>query len=136
MSAWLCNDAHISAVTQGLVQYELIEVDTAKIVAQSLLAENYRSLAARYGDPDNPHPCTLTMIEAPLDPIKLHMTTSAYQYQSCEHQEWRLSAAFQLTTQLLKAIEDNLGVTEPQMHDLWSKRRSTWTINDIKECLP
>lgn len=136
MSAWLCSDGQISAIVQGMVQWHVIGLHSAQTIGQSLVDENYHSLASRYHDSDTPHQFVRTLIEAPLDPIKVHMTTSSYRYQACEHGGWNTSAACQLTGELLAVIESRLGMDHDAVTDLWPDDDSTWAITDIKECLP
>ena len=107
MSAWLVSDGHIDTLVQASVVAGQTPIAEATELGVALLRENYLSLAARYGDPV---PETISYsflgVEAPLDPRIVRGAIASWQYQSCEHEAFVESAAFQLMAELAEALED------------------------------
>ena len=98
MSAFMCSDAHISALVYGTVRHEIDlprDLTAAELFAE-LVTENAASLRARYGRGakemigEAPHRFT----PAPAFPaVHLIKLAQCYEYQSCEHDGWETSKA-------------------------------------------
>lgn len=141
MSAWIVSKGHIDALVQGLVIEGLVEMRQAKEIGQMLWHENHLSIQARYGDPADTPAYEPELIEAPLNDAILARQISCYDYQSCEHPEWRTTEAYKLVSTLndLLAIR-NGGAPEMADQD-WTTSyerehgRIPWGIDSITECV-
>jgi len=95
MSAFMCSDAHISALVNGATQYG---IDLPRGYSQTfnmLVVENRKSLDSRYGngkreEGQGPHRYTPGPALPVIHVIKL---AQSYDYQSCEHDGWETSEA-------------------------------------------
>jgi len=90
MSAFMCSDAHISALVNGATQYgiDLPRGYSPEEWFAVLVAENALSITARYGKreaPKGPHRYTPGPALPALHVMKL---AQSYDYQSCEHAGW------------------------------------------------
>ncbi len=96
MSAYICSDRHIATI---VVAYgRLIGDDfNNQAFANTLLAENIRSVNYRYKENTPIEPCDLSDHEADArTPPELVAMCECLDYQSCEHPEWETSNAHQL----------------------------------------
>ena len=109
MSAFMCSDAHISALVCGAVKYG-IDLPREWAVPAELFAvlvcENSASLLARYGRDakemtGGPH----RFISGPALPA-LHVIKLAqsYEYQVCEHDGWEKSPAKRWIANLISGL--------------------------------
>jgi hypothetical protein len=99
MSAFMGSDAHISALVNAAVKYEIAlprEWATPAELFAVLVCENSASLRARYDDravvmfDSSPH----RFISGPaLPPLHVMKLAQSYAYQSCEHDGWKTSKA-------------------------------------------
>lgn len=121
MSAYLCSDEHIRQLaaylatdSQDLLRHYsyngvgsyggngfVQQTEFADAVAAILLAENYRSLSARYGDEEEPHklePITLGEIERmrTVTPGKMVNPIRCYHYQACESDDYERTMAYKI----------------------------------------
>ncbi len=93
MSAYLCDDAHISALA-GYAAHA--RRDNVATIAACLRRENERSLETRYGDKDFPpfrldaHAAESAKLAPALQVLK---AAQCYAYQACEHEGWEASPA-------------------------------------------
>lgn len=96
MSAYIVSDDHIAYLTWAGVEYRLIQESEVEQTALMLLHENHKSVAFRYGE-------KLTPIEDLSISIKRFVEFSwgqviaaahCYEYQACEHDGWKQSAAY------------------------------------------
>ena len=95
MSAFLCSDAHISALVNAAEFYrvDLPREHDPESLFHMLVTENYRSLAARYQDkPGDPSAHRYTL-RPPLPALAVIKLAQSYEYQSCEHDGWDASVA-------------------------------------------
>ena len=69
-------------------------------LANVLLAENYRSLRARYSDDDEAHSVIVTLGEVmradQIPPVNILHSLACYEYQACESSDWTETDAFKL----------------------------------------
>ena len=110
MSAFMCSDAHISALVNAAVEYEIgLPVNAADPDAQfrMLVTENVKSLEARYGKPaaleDAPGPHRFTRGPA-LPALYVMKLAQSYRYQSCEHDGWETSKAKRWIANLISGL--------------------------------
>ena len=72
----------------------------ATYLANVLLAENYRSLAAKYDDDDKPHAVIVTTGEvmrmATVPAVKIFLPLQCFEYQACESEDWEQTDAYKL----------------------------------------
>lgn len=117
MSAWMITDAHADLLATAYLAF----VDpkaSGQIIGQELLAENARSLEARYADTDNFKQAALYQHrpwDGPLDPRLVRKQLDCADYQCCEHDGWRSSnTAFRLglLEQRLKALPSEWDVDD------------------------
>ena len=111
MSAFLCSDAHISALVNAAVEHEIGGSGFAPGEAAELFAllvcENAESLWARYGARAvvmfdlGPHRYAPGPALPALHVIKL---AQSYRYQSCEHDGWETSKAKRWIANLISGL--------------------------------
>lgn len=96
MSAYLVSDETINVIAWGLVNYgvsiygvtpQILVDKTAQLNGEALLKQNYKSLAARYGDDETPHNYTFSRPKEYNEGILLGCV-KCYMYQSCETDDW------------------------------------------------
>ena len=87
--------------------------DTAGRVGAMLLAENRRSVDFRYAEDEIEQPYVFTELGNVINPVTVLKAINGYEYQACEHPEWRFSEAYQFCdalrrrmTQYLPGYED------------------------------
>jgi len=99
MSAFMCSDAHTSALVNAAVQYGIEfprECTSPAELFALLVVENAASLRARYGrgakemGTAGPHRFVPALALPPVHVMKL---AQSYAYQSCEHDGWKGSTA-------------------------------------------
>jgi len=112
MSAWLCSDKHIFELAKYYVekcqQYSSNKL-SFKETAQMLYKENCNSLAARYGDDYSPINIPINYVPTVNNIFALAKLVDCYSYQSCEHDEWEKSKAYQMC----ESIKNNLLSNHP-----------------------
>ncbi len=67
--------------------------DNAGMWGALLVAENRRSVNHRYNEDEIEEPYEFTRYEGTFNPAKILAAISCYEYQSCEHPEWKTSEA-------------------------------------------
>jgi hypothetical protein len=111
MSAFMCSDAHISALVNAAVEYEIggagfTSEEPAELFAE-LVCENAESLRARYGAraalmfDSGPHRFIPGSALPALHVMKL---AQSYRYQSCEHDGWGTSKAKRWIANLISGL--------------------------------
>lgn len=132
MSAWEVSKAHIDALVQEMGRHGLIR--NADKAGQMLLAENHKSLRARYGDRAETYwpgmdkrasEYHFNGIESPLDPVKMDTLARCYDYQTCEHSGYEASEAFSL----IHELGVRLGIPED------AGLKGPWGIETIEEAV-
>jgi hypothetical protein len=94
MSAWMCNDDHLSVLTDALHLFNIVpDGQTKEQTFAALHLENERSLAYRYGDPiSDTHEGYRRPPE--VRPEDIYTLSFSYKYQSCEHPGWYVSDVY------------------------------------------
>lgn len=114
MSAWMCDDCHLTALAAFAVKHALTSVrDVDLTEAQSidrvrimLGRENVASLRYRYPSHDNPDYVGKSCPHAKartFDPAAIVKACDCYSYQACEHPSWRMSEAYLLICKIRQA---------------------------------
>lgn len=105
MSAWMCSDAHISALLTFAIEHGAqypspdsgrpvtITAENATAIGQILVLENVRSLMARYGDDSHMHDFAFQPFSHVLTPVEALKAVACLDYQSCEDAGWEASLA-------------------------------------------
>jgi hypothetical protein len=111
MSAFMCSDAHISALVNAARNYKIDfprECDDLETKLFALLvAENMKSLEARYGGRQavmfdaGPHRFVHT---PPMPVVNVMKLAQSYDYQSCEHDGWNESTAKKWIDKLMAGL--------------------------------
>jgi hypothetical protein len=125
MSAWIVTQKHIDYMVTAAVAAEVIGSSDADATGRMLWRECLRSVAFRYpsdGDGDRPGPMGFRDADveryqwqetAILTGGALAKTVGCYDYQSCEHPEYSLSAAYRLVRELSRISGRDDGVEYP-----------------------
>lgn len=66
---------------------------TAGLVGAMLALENQRSVNHRYAEEELEEPYLFAEVRGPFNPVDVLKACKGYEYQSCEHYEWRTSEA-------------------------------------------
>ena len=103
-----------------------VTLDNAEQWGAVLLAENRRSVNYRYEEDEIEAPYAFTRNPGPLDPVKMLKVLACYEYQSCEHPEWKSSEAYRFC----KVLEGRLIARLPGYHD------APWDIGDPSQVHP
>ncbi len=107
MSAFICNDWHINTlVNYGCVKRvrtwyapicRSLEFTDPQGVAETLLAENYRSVNYRYNENGDPPAINYSPFQAyTTDPVHIIKACDCYGYQACESPDYEESRAYAL----------------------------------------
>lgn len=126
MSAFLCDNCHITAIAQYAVQHRVYQVPTnvsirkktaVEILGQQMLDANLVSLRARYGDSEEfanrllrkfvSCPCALRT-GLNIKGVQLIKAVRCFEYQSCESETWASSPIAQLMEALVRHAINNL----------------------------
>jgi hypothetical protein len=126
MSMFIVSREHIDHIVTAIIRAELM-ADTPDNIGRMLWNENLESAKYRYpndGDGERPGPVdfrdsdvdTYTWTERPeLDRAVLRNTVASYDYQACEHPEWKTSQACAVVSKLL----DGLGPNDSSTREGW-----------------
>lgn len=68
--------------------------ETAETWGATLVAENRRSVNHRYNEDELEPLYTFTEYAGTFNPVKILGAISCYEYQACEHPEWKTSEAY------------------------------------------
>ena len=117
MSAFVVNTDHIDFMLQAATHYRDVYFefednpapvwyDNATEVGRALLAENIKSVAYLYDEPERDAEYEYNGSRAGMPDLEAVNVISAircYMYQSCEHPRWQESAAYRFCEQLTLA---------------------------------
>jgi hypothetical protein len=110
MSAFICNDSHITALAVYAARNRLLGYRDANQVGAMLHAENVKSVNYRYHEATRPG---FTICEwaafHPFSLVQIIKAARCLAYQSCEHPGWPVSEA----CRLLEAITAGTGERPP-----------------------
>lgn len=111
MSAFICNDYHISFIVQAGIKfkawlnfgdkYDYLTRERAQHVFEVLKRENQRSVGVRYREKDRDPVTRFVPAIGGIEPIQVFKAIACLDYQSCETDEWENSLAYKY----LRAIE-------------------------------
>lgn len=101
MSAWTVERGHIDVLVAAL---HFFEVPTKPDVGQMLWEENYRSVNYRYDENERTPTYAPPENTRALHPVAVLKAIDCYEYQSCEHPDWKGSQAHALCLALREAI--------------------------------
>lgn len=156
MSAWLCSDVHLSALTQAVVVERLAPMHQADMIWQRAKWQNLYALAVRYGDPlgvyleddtivETPEfsdvPLDRTSVEAELHPAKVYDLYRCWNYQCAEftgYDKTDISVLMDRLGQHLVAKHPEFFIEHPDgdggvYYD--TKLDTTWGITDWDEVI-
>lgn len=68
--------------------------DNAGMWGAALVAENRRSVNHRYEEDEIEEPYEFTQYAGTFNPVAILSAISCYEYQACEHPEWKTSEAY------------------------------------------
>lgn len=116
MSAFIVSDLHIATIVRNYAK--LVPGLDLQVLADTLLAENIRSVNYRYKEDTPIEPCNINdWGDATWDQVLSLCDCLAY--QSCEHPGWEISSAWNLLNQIIRAIEQVAGP---------ARAENTWSI--------
>jgi hypothetical protein len=109
MSAWICSDLHINTLAAYAARHAIKFVHKGEhiscalhpqSIATMLLAENYRSVNARYSETESATIAYVAEPELP-DPYGMLKLVDCYDYQACECEDYDTTMA----CAFVKAVE-------------------------------
>lgn len=92
---------------------------TRSQLGQLLVNENYNSVNFRYNQKEQPHPYSYQKPKCQRSPVEVIKLVHGYEYQTCEHEGWRGSAAYQVCETLVRQ----------SCHKLATYNNSDWTVS-------
>jgi hypothetical protein len=94
MSAFICNNSHITALAAYAARNRIAGHSDAKAIGEILHAENVRSVNCRYGESTQPsfELCEWAAFQ-PFSLVQIVKAARCLDYQSCEHRGWPDSEA-------------------------------------------
>ena len=105
MSAFIVSHEHIHTIIDGLVTCGLITAEDADPVGSRLWCENHKSVNFRYNTNDEPPAFLYSPRKVRVfDPVKVAKSVHCYEYQSCEHPDWKQSEFCALMRLLTSAL--------------------------------
>lgn len=107
MSAFILPDEHINYIVNGLaLETSLASLHNSlsdpilQLIGEELIKENYASVNYRYEDNADPEEPFKFQRIGSIHKAQLLKAVRCYDYQSCEHPEWKSSEAYKLITHL------------------------------------
>jgi hypothetical protein len=138
MSAYLVSQEHIDAliiaglhtrhgVYMGGIKLDSSNMENADFIGQTLWTENAKSVGHRYNEPAQDvsgykFDQRLFVKFGELDIAKALMAIDGYEYQACEHPEWKNSMADQFCDDLRRALLGQL-----------SGYKGAWSIHSVSQ---
>lgn len=97
MSAFICNNSHITALAVYAARNRIAGHVDARTIGEILHAENVRSVNYRYGESTQPgfKLCQWAAFH-PFSLVQIVKAARCLDYQSCEHRGWPESEAFKI----------------------------------------
>jgi hypothetical protein len=109
MSAFICNNSHITALAVYAARNRLLGLKDANQIGQMLHAENVASVNYRYGEDTKPE---FTLCEwaafREFSHVQIVKAARCLRYQSCEHPGWNDSEACKLLEAIIVGTSDDL----------------------------
>ena len=111
MSAYMVSDEHIDALLTAAVQFlphlqesplrywwdgqsRYVRREDADRVGTMLRAENQKSVNYRYSEDEAPQPYAFQTMRGDFAPVDILKAIQGFEYQACEHPEFRTSEAY------------------------------------------
>jgi hypothetical protein len=106
MSAFICNNSHITALAVFAARNRLAGHTDAKTIGDILHAENVTSVNYRYSESTRPNfeLCEWAAFH-PFSQVQIVKAVRCLDYQSCEHPTWQQSEAFKIVQAILGGDE-------------------------------
>lgn len=117
MSAFIVSDLHIATIVRNYAK--LAPGTDLQVLADTLLAENIRSVNYRYEENTPIETCNISIYWDDASWDQVLSLCDCLAYQSCEHPEWEGSAARTLLNDIIRAIEQEAGPARGEL---------TWSI--------
>lgn len=97
MSAFICNNSHITALAVYAARNRIAGHTDARAVGEILHAENVRSVNYRYGESTQPsfELCEWAAFHR-FSEVQIAVAAECLAYQSCEHPGWEGSEAWKI----------------------------------------
>jgi len=128
MSAWIVSKKHIDLLVAAAGSVGMA-VDNPHEVGQMLWHENHVSVNYRYGERTLTPPYKFEAEpNKAIDPVVVIKQINCLDYQSCEHEGWRTSAACRFLTDLTSKLEAKLGLPDDKIHALPAYTAAPWGI--------
>jgi hypothetical protein len=128
MSAWIVSKKHIDLLVAAAGGVGMA-VDNPHEVGQMLWHENHVSVNYRYGESRLTPPYKFEAEpNKAIDPVAVIKQIHCLDYQSCEHEGWRTSAACQFLTDLTSKLEAKLRLPADKIHALPAYNDAPWGI--------
>ena len=125
MSAFVVSDSTFNAIITGGIFHGLLEGKRPQAILKSLVTENYKSVNYRYGEKQNALVHTFKIHT--VSDIQLLKSIECLGYQSCEHDTWESSDAYQFLDELKAKVYQSLGITEAEKREWGHKPRAYMT---------
>lgn len=102
MSAFICNNSHITVLAVYAARNRLLGWTDANRIGEMLHAENVRSVNYRYGEATQPDfaLCEWAAFQV-FSRVQVVKAARCLEYQSCEHPGWEESDAFKLVRAII-----------------------------------
>ncbi|APW64322.1 hypothetical protein [Paludisphaera borealis] len=102
MSAFICNDSHVTALAVYAARNRILGYQDALAIGQMLHAENVASVNFRYQEATTPdfRLCEWAAFH-PFSRVQMVKAASCLDYQSCEHPGWKASDACKLLAAII-----------------------------------
>lgn len=134
MSCVIVSKKHIDLLVDALFAYEVAtpEMGDSDQIGGTLWSENYRSFNFRYGECRRRPAYKFSDREVrdlARQPMTVFKSISCYEYQSCDHDAWEKSKAYNWMKSLEKVVlENGLHMSKDQAYPSEAWRNAPWGI--------
>lgn len=133
MSAWLVSKEHIDVLVTAAISLGLVEEDLASNVGNGLWQENAKSLRYRYDDADEfwdlPVDGGYSFEPRPVESLfYVNHQVHCYNYQACEHPDYRGSSARRFVEEIIAAMEEKLHLSDDAIFGHPEGEKATWGV--------
>jgi len=138
MSAFICSNAHITALATYATKHGLTKYST-QAVAKSLFAQNVASVNHRYDETNNvKFRMHKGASEYPFSPIQIIKAAQCLDYQSCELDDWQDSFECRLLGAITAHALDTIGapITDCDVSKLAGYDNAQWEIRTLSNKRP
>ena len=118
MSAYLCDEQHLSAIAEILARTSIFRPETPEEIFPLVVRENVRSLKARYPSYPDMWEGADKMAYSPQHaedaPLAQRLKAlHCYSYQSCEHNEWERCKVRRAVREALYMVASEIAQQHP-----------------------